>query len=94
MSSNASYALPLRFIQVISLAVDWVLQHQLPHGAFYEVTWLPSRNDNSTIHVPSSEPVAAQLLADPNNPAVLVSAGAVRGHVAALGDDNSTIHFL
>ncbi|KAL0820116.1 hypothetical protein ABMA28_006056 [Loxostege sticticalis] len=55
---------------VISLAVDWVLQHQLPHGAFYEVTWLPSRNDNSTIHVPSSEPVAAQLLADPNNPAV------------------------
>ncbi|XP_063831034.1 CD109 antigen [Ostrinia nubilalis] len=58
---------------VISLAVDWVLQHQLPHGAFYEVTWLPSRNDNSTLHVPAAEPVAAQLLADPNNPAVLVN---------------------
>ncbi|XP_049876767.1 CD109 antigen [Pectinophora gossypiella] len=37
---------------VISMAVTWVLDHQTPEGAFYEVTWLPNRNDNSTIVVP------------------------------------------
>lgn len=36
---------------VISMAVSWVLDHQTPEGAFYEVTWLPDRNDNSTIKV-------------------------------------------
>ncbi|CAH0401467.1 unnamed protein product [Chilo suppressalis] len=57
---------------VISMAVSWVLEHQLPHGAFYEVTWLPDRNDNSTLSVPRDHPVAGQLLADPDNPAVVV----------------------
>ncbi|CAH0764124.1 unnamed protein product [Diatraea saccharalis] len=58
---------------VISMAVSWVLDHQLPHGAFYEVTWLPDRNDNSTLTVPLDHPVAAQLLSDRDNPAVRVN---------------------
>ncbi|XP_045452691.1 CD109 antigen [Melitaea cinxia] len=37
---------------VISAAVSWVLEHQRPEGAFYEVTWLPDRNANSSIAVP------------------------------------------
>ncbi|CAH0713091.1 unnamed protein product, partial [Brenthis ino] len=37
---------------VISMAVSWVLEHQTPEGAFYERTWLPDRNANSTIAVP------------------------------------------
>ncbi|XP_026320677.1 uncharacterized protein LOC113230803 [Hyposmocoma kahamanoa] len=37
---------------VISMAVSWVLEHQTAPGAFYEVTWLPDRNCNSTIAVP------------------------------------------
>ncbi|XP_038211501.1 CD109 antigen [Zerene cesonia] len=37
---------------VISMAVSWVLEHQSPEGAFYEVTWLPDRNANTTIGVP------------------------------------------
>ncbi|XP_026743707.1 CD109 antigen [Trichoplusia ni] len=40
--------------EVISMAVSWVLDHQTPEGAFYEVTWLPNRNDNSTIVVPKN----------------------------------------
>ncbi|XP_075980863.1 macroglobulin complement-related isoform X2 [Anticarsia gemmatalis] len=40
--------------EVISMAVSWVLEHQTPEGAFYEVTWLPNRNDNSTIVVPKN----------------------------------------
>ncbi|XP_035435862.2 CD109 antigen [Spodoptera frugiperda] len=40
--------------EVISTAVSWVLDHQTPEGAFYEVTWLPNRNDNATIVVPKN----------------------------------------
>ncbi|CAB3251025.1 unnamed protein product [Arctia plantaginis] len=40
--------------EVISMAVSWVLDHQTPEGAFYEVTWLPNRNDNTTIVVPKN----------------------------------------
>ncbi|XP_047030679.1 CD109 antigen [Helicoverpa zea] len=40
--------------EVISMAVSWVLDHQTPDGAFYEVTWMPNRNDNSTIVVPKN----------------------------------------
>lgn len=36
------------------MAVSWVLDHQTPEGAFYEVTWLPNRNDNATIVVPKN----------------------------------------
>ncbi|KAM3959264.1 macroglobulin complement-related [Aphomia sociella] len=39
---------------VTSQAVSWVLQHQTPEGAFYEVTWLPDRNENDTIVLPRS----------------------------------------
>ncbi|GBP50525.1 CD109 antigen [Eumeta japonica] len=39
--------------EIVSSAVSWVLKHQLPHGAFYEVTWLPDRNYNSSISVPA-----------------------------------------
>lgn len=35
---------------MISKAVWWVLQHQSPEGAFYEVTWLPDRKVNSSIN--------------------------------------------
>lgn len=34
--------------EVISQAIDWVLQHQTEEGAFYEVTWLPDRKMNAT----------------------------------------------
>lgn len=37
-------------LQVISRAVWWVLQHQSPEGAFYEVTWLPDRKMNTTLN--------------------------------------------
>ncbi|XP_022836175.1 CD109 antigen-like, partial [Spodoptera litura] len=40
--------------EVISMAVSWILDHQTPEGAFYEVTWLPNRNDNATIVVPKN----------------------------------------
>lgn len=33
---------------VISMAVSWVLEHQTPYGSFYEVAWLPDRNQNDT----------------------------------------------
>ncbi|KPJ10420.1 CD109 antigen [Papilio machaon] len=39
---------------VISMAVSWLLEHQTPEGAFYEVTWSPDRNANSTISVNDS----------------------------------------
>lgn len=42
---------------VTSQAVSWVLQHQTPEGAFYEVTWLPDRNENDTIALPRSHPL-------------------------------------
>ncbi|XP_026496456.1 CD109 antigen [Vanessa tameamea] len=48
---------------VISMAVSWVLEHQRPEGAFYEVTWLPDRNANSTINVP----LDSQLYRDAGN---------------------------
>lgn len=39
------------------MAVSWVLEHQTPEGAFYEATWLPDRNANSTIAVPLDSPL-------------------------------------
>ncbi|XP_013162940.1 PREDICTED: CD109 antigen [Papilio xuthus] len=39
---------------VISMAVSWLLEHQTPEGAFYEVTWSPDRNANATIAVPAN----------------------------------------
>ncbi|KAH9631713.1 hypothetical protein HF086_014714, partial [Spodoptera exigua] len=52
MPVNATSLLHLPM--VISMAVSWVLDHQTPEGAFYEVTWLPNRNDNATIVVPKN----------------------------------------
>ncbi|XP_032681825.1 CD109 antigen [Odontomachus brunneus] len=34
---------------VIVQAISWILKHQTPEGAFYEVTWLPDRKMNSTL---------------------------------------------
>ncbi|CAG5055792.1 unnamed protein product [Parnassius apollo] len=39
---------------LISMAVSWILEHQTPEGAFYEVTWSPDRNANSSISVPAN----------------------------------------
>ncbi|XP_073953212.1 macroglobulin complement-related isoform X2 [Choristoneura fumiferana] len=67
---------------VISMAVSWVLEHQTPQGAFYEVTWLPDRNENSTINVPKDSP----LLRDK------AGAGGVRGlFELGAGEVNNTI---
>ncbi|KAG7207858.1 hypothetical protein KM043_009457 [Ampulex compressa] len=38
---------------VIRQAVSWVLEHQTPDGAFYEVTWLPDRKMNSSLNYQS-----------------------------------------
>jgi len=35
---------------VIAQAVSWILKHQTPEGAFYEVTWLPDRKMNSSLN--------------------------------------------
>lgn len=35
--------------EVISQAISWILKHQTPEGAFYEVTWLPDRKMNSSL---------------------------------------------
>ncbi|KAL4720243.1 hypothetical protein ACJJTC_005187 [Scirpophaga incertulas] len=51
--------------KVISSAVSWVLEHQLPHGAFYEVTWSPDRGANDSLRVPADADAARHLLADP-----------------------------
>ncbi|VVC99102.1 unnamed protein product, partial [Leptidea sinapis] len=50
--SSSSVWLTSFCAKVISMAVSFVLEHQTPEGAFYEVTWLPDRNANSTIIVP------------------------------------------
>lgn len=42
---------------MIAKAVNWVLQHQSPEGAFYETTWLPDRKYNSTLVWPGHDPV-------------------------------------
>ncbi|XP_063540497.1 CD109 antigen [Cydia strobilella] len=47
---------------VISQAVSWVLEHQTPGGAFYEVTWMPDRNQNSSIHVPRDNPRIREMV--------------------------------
>ncbi|XP_018299760.1 LOW QUALITY PROTEIN: CD109 antigen [Mycetomoellerius zeteki] len=36
--------------EVISQAISWILKHQTPEGAFYEVTWLPDRKMNSSLN--------------------------------------------
>ncbi|XP_025075919.1 CD109 antigen [Pogonomyrmex barbatus] len=36
--------------EVIAQAVSWILKHQTPEGAFYEVTWLPDRKMNSSLN--------------------------------------------
>lgn len=36
--------------KVITKAVEWVLEHQTPEGAFYEVTWLPDRKYNRSLN--------------------------------------------
>lgn len=38
--------------ELIAKAVYWILQHQTPEGAFYEVTWLPDRKINSSLNWP------------------------------------------
>lgn len=38
--------------EIISKAVSWILQHQTYEGAFYEVTWLPDRKVNDSLHWP------------------------------------------
>lgn len=53
--------------EVISMAVSWVLEHQTPDGAFYEVTWLPNRNDNSNFVVPKSSPAYIGAMSDPTS---------------------------
>lgn len=35
--------------EVIAQAISWILKHQTPEGAFYEVTWLPDRKMNSSL---------------------------------------------
>ena len=35
---------------VIAQSVSWLLKHQTPDGAFYEVTWLPDRKMNSSLN--------------------------------------------
>ena len=37
---------------IIEKSVRWVLQHQSPEGAFYEVTWIPDRKYNETVNYP------------------------------------------
>ncbi|XP_037873449.1 CD109 antigen [Bombyx mori] len=51
---------------VISMAVSWVLDHQTPEGAFYEVTWLPNRNDNSSLVVPKNSSLYREYLSHAN----------------------------
>ncbi|XP_017785160.1 PREDICTED: CD109 antigen isoform X2 [Nicrophorus vespilloides] len=41
---------------VISKAVEWVLKHQGPEGAFYEVTWLADRKYNNTFTYSENDP--------------------------------------
>ncbi|XP_014471965.1 PREDICTED: CD109 antigen [Dinoponera quadriceps] len=36
--------------EVIMQAVSWILKHQTPEGAFYDVTWLPDRKMNSSLN--------------------------------------------
>lgn len=36
--------------EVIAQAVSWILKHQTPEGAFYEVTWLPDRKMNGSLN--------------------------------------------
>lgn len=36
---------------VIQKSIKWVLRHQTPDGAFYEVTWSPDRKMNGTLNV-------------------------------------------
>ncbi|XP_068620051.1 CD109 antigen [Battus philenor] len=59
---------------VISMAVSWLLEHQTPEGAFYEVTWSPDRNANATIAVPASSGLfrgAAHLGVEVNDSIIL-----------------------
>ncbi|XP_047526413.1 CD109 antigen [Pieris napi] len=61
---------------VISLAVSWVLEHQSPEGAFYETTWLPDRNANTTITVPMESQLyreyGAQLMGETVNNSIVL----------------------
>lgn len=41
--------------KVIAQAVSWLLDHQTYEGSFYEVTWLPDRKMNSTLHYDGDE---------------------------------------
>lgn len=43
--------------QVVSKAVNWVLDHQSREGAFYETTWLPDRKYNESLHYPTNDPI-------------------------------------
>lgn len=43
--------------QVISKAVNWVLQHQTEEGAFYETTWMPDRKYNNSINYSERDPI-------------------------------------
>ncbi|XP_063238725.1 CD109 antigen-like [Bacillus rossius redtenbacheri] len=36
--------------EVIASSVRWLLKHQTPQGAFYEVSWLPDRKMNESVH--------------------------------------------
>lgn len=36
---------------VIQKAIRWVLRHQTPEGAFYEITWSPDRKMNGTLNL-------------------------------------------
>lgn len=40
---------------VIFKAVEWVLDHQTPEGAFYEITWLPDRKYNRSLNYDNDE---------------------------------------
>lgn len=42
---------------VISRAVNWVLQHQTPDGSFYEVSWMPDRKYNQSSKWPDNDPI-------------------------------------
>lgn len=36
---------------VVQKAIRFVLKHQTPEGAFYEITWSPDRKANGTLHL-------------------------------------------
>jgi CD109 antigen len=57
LCSNLFHFVIKIFLQVISGAVRYVLEHQTVEGSFWEVTWLPDRKANATLQYPN-DPIA------------------------------------